>query len=75
MKSEEAARTKELQLKNAELEAALKSAQEASLVLKNEAKDSKNLKEVVSHFCRTQNILIVFWHQYSDFLSAGKGEA
>ena len=46
MKSEEAARTKALQLKNAELEAALKSAQEESLVLKNEAKDAKNLKEV-----------------------------
>ncbi len=60
MKNEEATRTKELQLKNAELEAALKSAQEASLVLKSEAKDAKNLKEVPgSHFCyRTHAIQI-----------------
>jgi hypothetical protein len=46
VKSEEESRTKELQKKNSELEAALKSAQEASLVLKSEAKDAKNLKEV-----------------------------
>jgi hypothetical protein len=46
VREDEAQRTKDLQEKNKELEAALKSAQDASAVLKNEAKDAKNLKEV-----------------------------